>query len=575
MRLPPMKVLMRKTDGVTRFAGYDHRLKIRDNAFYDMRNMCHGKLPVMSVRPARGLLRTLVRPNGLFAHDSLCWVDGTGFYYDGCKVGEVTDTPKQMVRMGAYVLIWPDEKYYNTHTGEFGSLEAQTETKGTVKCHLCRADGQIYTDYTVSETEPETHENGTLWLDVSQTPHVLRCYSDMSGMWASVPTVYTRIEAEGIGAGFETFDGVTISGMENEALNGSFYLTDCGENYLIVIALIREMHTQTAPVTVTREIPKMDYVCELDNRIWGCSSEKHEIYASALGDAKNWHRYLGQSTDSYAVTVGSGGDFTGCCAHLGSVLFFKENAIHRVMGYKPQNFQLDTTECRGVMKGCEKSLCTVNETLMYKSPFGVCRFGTALPQGVSDALGEETYAHAVGGALGARYFVSMQDREGAPALFVYDTESGLWMREDDADVMAFAALDGEMYMLLRSGQLLSVNGGGIERYGDESAALEEKVPWMLETGDIGLDEPFSRYLSGIQLHAVCDIGTAVRMEVCYDAETRWQEVYREAPITRRSLTIPYATGRCRTLRLRLRGTGGFRLYSITKTTEAGSDVYGA
>jgi hypothetical protein len=103
----------------------------------------------------------------------------------------------------------------------------------------------------------------------------------------------------------------------------------------------------------------------------------------------------------------------------------------------------------------------------------------------------------------------------------------------------------------------------------------EKAPeWMLETGDIGLDEPFNHYMRGIQIHAECELGATVRMEIRCDADPVWETVLTSAPVTRRSLTIPYVPRRCRTLRIRLSGNGAFKLFSIVKRTEVGSDVYG-
>lgn len=573
MRYPVLNEIKQTVSGVTRFTGLDHRLKVRETGFYDMRNMSGEKLPVMTTRKKRTYLRTLLEPNGLFAHDKLCWVDGTDFYYDGEKVGAVTDSEKQIVRMGAYVLIWPDAVYYNTHTREFGKLGARIVTEETVKCYLCKADGNEYT-YTISKDAPEKPESGQYWLDTSEEKHVLRVYSSTQAMWNSVPTVYTKIEALGIGKQFEKFDGVQISGMTLEALNGSFYIVDKGDNWIMVIALIDQLHEQTERVTVERLIPQMDYVCELDNRIWGCSNEKHEIYASALGDAKNWNQFIGQASDSYAVTVGSGGDFTGCCAHLGNVFFFKEDCIHRIMGYKPANYQLDTTNSRGVQKGSGKSLCTVNETLLYKSRNDVCRFGNTLPSGISDSLGDDLYTHAVGGALNRRYYLCMRDAEGAPRIFVYDTEAGTWVAEDEKDVLWFASLNGELYMLLSNGELWSVGGSGIAEYGSDNSYEEEEIEWMLDTGDMGVDEPYNQFISGIQMHCGCELGTQIVVEVRCDAEKTWRQAYRTNPATKRSITIPYVPQRCRTIRLRLRGKGVFQLYQIVKKIEQGSDVYG-
>ena len=84
----------------------------------------------------------------------------------------------------------------------------------------------------------------------------------------------------------------------------------------------------------------MDYICSFENRIYGCSSSANTIYASALGDPTNFFDYTGISTDSYAVAVGSEGEFTGCIGYGGSVLFFKEDAIHRLMGSFPAEYAL-------------------------------------------------------------------------------------------------------------------------------------------------------------------------------------------------------------------------------------------
>lgn len=68
---------------------------------------------------------------GIFYKNGLMYVDGTALNYKDQKVGTVTDTEKTFVGMGAYVLIWPDKVYYNTHTGEFGSMVKSFQQSGT------------------------------------------------------------------------------------------------------------------------------------------------------------------------------------------------------------------------------------------------------------------------------------------------------------------------------------------------------------------------------------------------------------------------------------------------------------
>lgn len=54
-------------------------------------------------------------------------MDGTALYVGGIKTGLVlTEGLKQLVSMGAYLVIWPDKKYINTKDlTDFGSLRAE------------------------------------------------------------------------------------------------------------------------------------------------------------------------------------------------------------------------------------------------------------------------------------------------------------------------------------------------------------------------------------------------------------------------------------------------------------------
>ena len=102
----------------------------------------------------------------------------------------------------------------------------------------------------------------------------------------------------------------------------------------------------------------------------GLQQRENVIYACKLGDPTNWFSYRGIAADSYAVTVGSDGAFTGAATCMGYALFFKENTLHKLCGTKPSDFQLTSLRCRGVAKNAARSLCVLNETLYYLSPDG-------------------------------------------------------------------------------------------------------------------------------------------------------------------------------------------------------------
>ena len=132
-------------------------------------------------------------------------------------------------------------------------------------------------------------------------------------------------------------------------------------------------------VTAQRRVPDLDWLTEHNNRVWGCSSTENVIYACKLGDATNWFSYRGTAADSYAVTVGSDGAFTGAATCMGYVLFFKENGLHKLYGTKPSDYQMSSIQCSGVAKGAHQSLCVINETLYYLSMDGSWRGTAACP----------------------------------------------------------------------------------------------------------------------------------------------------------------------------------------------------
>ena len=588
MRLPVLNGLKAAREMVTTFRGLNRMPQAGPGEWADMRNLTGTQFPTLAPRVPRGMVRKLTKPNGIFARDALGWVDGEELYYGGELVGRVEDGPKRFVAMGAYVLVWPDKLQYNTATGVMESLEAETTTEGTVTYTLCRDDGSAYEAYETGGTPPDSPDDGQLWVDTRDTPHVLKQWSSMRGLWVSMPTTFVKISAEGIGAGFAAHDGVTITGCEIETLNGDVLLYGADADSVIVTGVIDQTGTQETPVTIRRTVPDMDYITEFGNRVWGCSSKNHEIYACKLGDPKNWRCYAGLSTDSYAATIGTPGDFTGAATHMGYVLFFKEDVIHKVYGFKPSNFEITEVKARGVQKGSEKSLAVVNETLYYKAAASVCAYGTALPQGISMALGTETGADAVAGTAGELYYISMRGKDGWEML-VWDERRGLWHREDDTEAMGFARVNGTLYCLRADGVLFTMDGT-IGPYGDEefahvegeaegsyaggrSATKRRQPPpeWMAETGDIGISSPDRKYVSKVTLRLTVGENALVRVWVQYDGGS-WRNVDRMNPWGQRSVLVPIRPRRCDVMRIRLEGYGDFRLHALTKSVEGGSEL---
>lgn len=565
MRLPVLSEISKSRDYQIDFKGYSHGLYVNETQFYDTQNLCATNYPVMTPRAARAAVRTLTAPQGIFARNRLCWVDGGQFYYDGTAYGgKLTDGEKQFVGMGAYILIFPDGMRFNTGTREMDALGAEYEAAGEIKMTLARLDGTDYENVTVSEAAPENPYNGDYWMDTSSAP-VLKIYSGEA--WVAVATTYVRIEAAGIGGAFNVGDVVEIEGSQEESLNGAHAIEAQTENSITVIGIIKQAVTQEGGLQLARRIPKMDFVCELNNRVWGCSSEKHEIYACKLGDATNWTAFNGLANDSYSATIGSAGDFTGCCSFGGQVLFFKEDMLHKVMGTKPSNFQISDTPLRGVQKGSEKSICIVNESLMYKSRESVVVYDGGSPMDVSDALGPGLFTEAAAGALGDRYYISMKDENGTWQLFVFDEAKGLWFREDTTHAAQFAALNGQLYFLTEGGTLTAVRG-----LQEPGAEPEGPIEWYAETGDMLVNMPDNKYVSRIQIRAGVEKDSTIRLEMQYDSDGIWKTIFERGYSKKASFTVPIIPMRCDHFRMRISGRGRSCIYAVSKEIEKGSEI---
>jgi hypothetical protein len=580
------------------FGGYNHNLRIGDGEFFDMKNLTSSYYPVLSPRNKRGVYATPNSPQGLISKDALCYVDGTKLYINKKEVEGLvlTDTPKQLVSMGAYLIIMPDKKYVNTKDfTDMGSIEASFNSDKeilTVKYEMCKVDGTVYTNTTKASTPPENPTNMQLWIDTSSVPNVLKQYSSTNATWSQIATTYIRISVPNIARSFKQYDAVKITGLPSDIsqfkdLEGkisplweayhdkgdeSIGRAEGTDDYIVVVGFLDEIQNKDTQLCLEMNMPILDYVIEAGNRLWGCrygpdadGNIVNEIYASKLGDFKNWNCFMGLSTDSYSASCGTDGQWTGAITHLGQPLFFKENYIHKVYGNYPANFQVQDTACQGVQKGSENSLAIVNADLLYKSRNAVCAYDGSLPVEISSALGEVKYFNATAGSHGGKYYISMQDANGVWSLFVYDTAKGMWHKEDNLQATAFCSCDGEMYFIDAADKKIKTMFG---------SGTPEATPtkWMAETGIIGAITPDKKYLSRISVKMNLNVGTKLYIYVQYDSSGTWEHICTMNGIKLSTFTLPIRPKRCDHLRLKIEGEGEGKIYSITKTMEQGSDI---
>lgn len=526
---------------------------------------------------------------------------------------DLDDSPKQFVQMGAYVIILPDKKFLDTAGIGVGrsqtitrdievhndvTVELYDDESGYITFSPVTGDGEELSYDYKQDSVPQNPTNQQLWLDTSSKPHSLKQFVESTGMWVSVATSYIKIELHGstqsLTDGISKDDTVYLQNVPvtSPALmtieDGDFYVHDVGENYIIVTGLCDEVVDsrradtqgwQNIPMggtrytmTVKREMPIMDYVTESGNRLWGCRYGRNakgefvnEIYASKLGDFKNWRQFQGISTDSYIVSLGADGAFTGAVTYGGYPTFFRERTLHKVYGTMPSNFQMITQECKGVAKGCGDSLAIVNEVLYYKGKNGVCAYDGSVPVECGTALGEMRFYEAMGAAKGSKYYLAIDG-----TVYVYDTGKGMWHKEDKQHISCMASSGDECYMLI---------GNTVRTVSPDST--REQVEWMVESGIIGFETPSGygvaklvdhKYVSRLLVRLSLAFGTRVFFLISYDSSGEWEHIGTLDGTVTRSFSIPIRPRRCDHFRIRIMGDGMCKIFGISKTLEQGGDL---
>lgn len=547
-------------------------------------------------------------------------------------IGAASDTKeKKIISMGADVVLLPDNLYMNMiQTEKNGTLESESSLKSygigdavkkslsTLICTCVRnGDKFLFPEIEYSGYLPETAPTTNAycmnsWTD-PENPK-LQQYSVATKLWTTVET-YLKIYSIDLDESLKEGDSVRIfRGQKDEPGTQSYYaylyfgdelfIGNEGKSHLIYASgkekvpqslqqtygkmernyiVIKGLVSFGSPngvydpsitngkevFRIKRTVPKMDYVVECNNRLWGCRYGKNEdgefvneIYASKLGDPKNWFCYEGTAMDSYSVSLGSDGPFTGAVVYAGTPIFFKENYMHRIYGNYPANYQVMTQTVRGVQTGSDRSLSVVNEVLFYHSNDGICVYDGSMPYCISDALGGVSYKNAIGAGTQGKYFVSLEREDGKRELMVYDLAKRMWHKEDNLPIKQLIGAGETLVAVTQSHDILDMLG----KYGTTDECFE----WYAESGNIGYSMAGKKYVGRILMRFTMERGSFVRVGIAYDDEREFRTVTTYADEGTGTASIPIRPMRCDHFRIRIEGKGQVKLISVSKTIKKGA-----
>lgn len=493
---------------------------------------------------------------------------------------------------------------------QWGDIENETYAS-SVTISLTKLNGGTYDKLTVSAEAPTNPTGGDYWLDTGETEW-LYFWDDIGKTWQSVSTVYLRIEADGIGDGFSQYDTVDISfGVDSiptelakiPGLFAPHTIYEVEENAIVVAGWMPASQiTYTGSdygyeMTFSRNMPQMDFVFAHKNRLWGCRYGSNmsydpskpkvfvsEIYASKLGDFKNWYAFEGISTDSWTATIGTGAEFTGALVYNDRPTFFKEDRIITVTGDVASEFRTSELVCESISEWGVKSPQVVNGVLYYVSRYGICAYTGGFPTRISDALGYNltliSNASAVSKdtyCLWAR-MATEDDQNYYEWLIEYDTSKGIWhttkTRTDTyGETIPFEAVNatqdaqGFVRLIAKNGSALNTENS---LYAHEGGFYNRK--WFAESGLLTMSYPGAKRVSAFRIRAELAEDAKADFYIRYEDDDEWRLLDTLCGIPDKSIhtfTIRNLPRRCDHYRMRFEGVGKCKIYSICYDIEQG------
>lgn len=431
------------------------------------------------------------------------------------------------------------------------------------------------------------------WVDTTNDDApVFKAYSATADDWIAVPVTYVFVDTTDIKDDILTSIKAGDTVKFSVSAGKSVFVTEWANVHsvaddgsrLIVKGLRRAIDsTYHCPNRIEKVLPEFDFVTVAQNRVWGCkygkdSAGKHinQIYASKLGDPTNWYCFENTASDSYALSLGDDEPFTGAVSLNDMPYFFKQNKIYGIYGGYPAAYQRIAIEDRGVENDCSGSLAVLNGAVFYKSLDGVCVFDGSTVTNISAALGNTRYTEANAGSSLGKYYISMKNEtDGGYETFVYDLNTGLWVRLNGMRYLHFITdYTGSVYAMDPNcifhelGRHNETALSGLELY-----KTEDKVEWYAETGAIDFSYPDKKIVSRINLRAKIALGAVLKAFIQYDSSGQWIQMGvltgNGTPKTEVLNIVPQA---CDHYALRLEGCGDVRVISIANTMTLGSDL---
>lgn len=223
----------------------------------------------------------------------------------------------------------------------------------------------------------------------------------------------------GIYLQFINAEGEVCSPIEEKAFNHYYTQNETPRNYFLSISKI---------------VPNLSSAVSHNQRLWGVNPNGQYYYASAVSDPFTWYGgSYGTESAPLEIQADTEDEYTGIVDFGQYVILMKPTSLQQIYCLASASTMSITRAMYNV--GCidAKSAVVIGSTLYYLGYNGFYSYSGGAPEIISAKLNTR-YVSATAITDGVKYYASAVDTNGDCEFVVYDTQYGVWHKEDNLQV---------------------------------------------------------------------------------------------------------------------------------------------
>lgn len=328
----------------------------------------------------------------------------------------------------------------------------------------------------------------------------------------------------------------------------------------------------TTVVDIT-EMPVSDFVEVSQNRVFAASKSNDSLYFSAIAAYDDWNSP--SNAGEIRIATRDNDSCTGLVEFNGHVVYFKTRSIHELYGSGPSNYFVQTlTTGTGCVDG--KSIVEIDGILYFMGEDGIYYYGGGtVPKKLSYPNLDgfiyqmDTSRGVVAGTDGVNLYMSIPYGASSRVLVTFNTNTKIFLPEDDINILEFLYFEGVLYGLKSDGNIIKMN----------DSTGTEVVSWSFTTKafDEGVIST-AKSISSIWLVANIPIGSSVVISISDDAigstYTTVATITGVADIQKSRHFVPHSfTKMADWYRIKISGTGPATIHNIEMDVRIKSSTF--